>query len=133
MEKAYPAENKDQTFIVHHLSRLSISTNPSDDNQVWVSAILLLSMAAVVLLIAALNVANMMLARGSARRKEIAIRLALGGSRRTIVRQLFTESFILALAGGAAGCSGTQRGSRPAPNSCGAKSSTSMRWDTLAS
>ena len=103
MEKAYPAENKDQTFIVHPLSRMSISTNPTSDGQVWIPAVLLLSMAGVVLLIASLNVANMMLARGSARRKEIAIRLALGGERKTIVQQLFTESLLLALAGGAAG------------------------------
>jgi predicted permease len=100
---AYPGENKDQTFIVRPLSRMSISTNPTTDSAIVVPAVLLLSMASVVLLIASLNVANMMLARGAARRKEIAIRLALGGARGTILRQLFTEGLVLAIVGGAAG------------------------------
>jgi hypothetical protein len=50
-----------------------------------------------------LNIANMMLARGTSRRKEIAIRLALGGSRQRLMRQLLTEGLILSLAGGVAG------------------------------
>jgi putative ABC transport system permease protein len=103
LEKAYPAENKDQTFVVRPLSRLSISTRPENDNQVLVAGVLLLSMAGVVLLISSLNVANMMLARGAARKKEIAIRLALGAGRRNILQQLFSEGLILALLGGVAG------------------------------
>src|ERR1700682_3357607 len=103
MEKAWPAENKDQSFIVRPLSRLGVSTNPINDRQLLVPAALLLSLSAVVLLIASLNVANMMLARGTARRKEIAIRLSLGGGRKNILQQLLAEGLVLAFFGGAAG------------------------------
>jgi len=103
MEKAYPAENKDRTLLVRPLSRMSISTGPQTDGELRVPAIMLLSLAAVVLLIASLNLANMMMAKGTARRREIAIRLAIGGSRRRIVRQLVTEGLLLAILGGAAG------------------------------
>jgi predicted permease len=102
LEKAY-AENKDQALIARPLSRMSISTNPQDDHALRMPAIMLLSLAAVVLLIASLNLANMMMAKGTSRRKEIAIRLAIGGSRRRIVRQLVTEGLLLAILGGAAG------------------------------
>jgi predicted permease len=85
-------------------SRFNISTAPSSgESAITAGAALMLGMAGVVLLIACLNLANMFLARGTARAKEISIRLSLGAPRWRVVRQLLVEGLLLAIVGGALG------------------------------
>ncbi len=94
---AYPKSNKGWGVFVEPLKNDFL---PSERKQtLW----MLLGAVTFILLIACVNVANLLLSRGVARQKELAVRSALGASRRTIFGQLLTESLLLALAGGLLG------------------------------
>jgi predicted permease len=103
LEQVFPEVNAGYTLEMSAPSRLMFFPGPGGGAAAATVALLLMVMPAIVLIVACLNLADLLLARGLGRRQELAIRSSLGGGRGRLTRQLLTEGLLLALAGGAVG------------------------------
>lgn len=101
LEKEYPRENQGRTIALFPLNQSALGINQR--RQFTLAGGVLMGVVGIVLLIACVNLANLLLAQAAKREKELTLRAALGAGRARLVRQLLTESAMLSLLGGAAG------------------------------
>ncbi len=101
LAKEYPRDNKGRTVELFSLNESALGINQR--KQFSLAGGVLMSVVGLVLLIACVNLANLLLAQASKREKELSIRAAMGAGRGRLVRQLLTESTVLSLLGGLAG------------------------------
>jgi predicted permease len=101
LEEEHPESNRDR--VMSALPSEDVSIHPLADRALFPAALLLMGAVATVLLIACVNLASFLLARAEDRRREVAVRLALGAGRAALVRRFLVETVLLALVGGGGG------------------------------